>query len=155
MPNSTNHNPFIIHSLKQKSSFIWKNLLLGQKTFLYYTKWAIGDGSLIRFWLDPWINTLPKPLAYYLEGPLNKNDLNLTLKEVRSNNTWYFTNLSYPIPTVIQGKITDTLIPQYIIHQDTLCWGITTNVVFSVSSCYHALTLTRNPSSSIDIITNI
>lgn len=121
-----------------------------------YSRSIIGDETTIRFWLDPWINTIFKPLANYLTGALTKQDLTLNLKEVRSNGHWNFSKLSYPIPKDIQSRITEAYIPhnpQNTTHQDKLCWSITTNAVFTVSSCYHALIVARN--SPLNYLGNI
>lgn len=154
--NPSKPNPFIVPPLNPKSSFIWKNLTHGWKTMINYSRSIIGDETTIRFWLDPWINTIFKPLANYLSGALTKQDLTLNLKEVRSNGHWNFSKLSYPNPKDIQSRITEAYIPhnpQNTTHQDKLCWSITTNAVFTVSSCYHALIVARN--SPLNYLGNI
>lgn len=83
--NPSKSNPFILPPLNHKSSFIWKNLTHCWKTVINNSRWIIGDETTIRFWLDPWINTIFEPLANYLSGALTKQDLTLNLKEVRSN----------------------------------------------------------------------
>jgi len=44
---------------KRKASFVWKSLLQGRDLIKQGLRFAIGDGSNISAWIDPWLPVHP------------------------------------------------------------------------------------------------
>lgn len=100
--------------------------------------WKIANGAHINLWNQPWLAPLVH-LLHLIQGPLNKNDECLTVSSITRDTTWNFFNLSFDLPHSIQQIIKATYIPLYMIGFDQLTWGLCSNGMFSVNSCYKSL----------------
>lgn len=49
----------LLKQQKQRSSYIWKSILVGVDLVYTHIKRKPKDRGLIKFWLDPWLNDRP------------------------------------------------------------------------------------------------
>lgn len=141
MSDTTLH-PFTLPHHRKSDSFIWKNILVGWSICTKLTRWMVGDGTSIRFWLDPWITSLSQPLIETLQGPFNQNDHKLMVSSIITNDSYNLAAIPYPLPTTISAKIRDTPLSSrlnLLAYPDTIYWTASTNSNFSTSFCYKAL----------------
>lgn len=131
---------------KTNNSFIQKGLLLGWSIISQYSKWSIGNGKSINFWIDPWITTTSTPLTNLIQGPLNKFDHLLRVDSLIQNQRWNLSQISYSLPNSLKEIINDTIIPTTL-HisslPDSIFQTMSPNVQFTTSSCYQALILSK------------
>lgn len=95
MSDTTLH-PFTVPHHRKSDSFIWKNILVGWYICTKLTRWMVGDGTSIRFWLDPWITSLSQPLIETLQGPFNQNDHKLMVSSIITNGSYNLAAIPYP-----------------------------------------------------------
>lgn len=141
MSNTTLH-PFTVPHHRKSDSFIWKNILVGWYICTKLTRWMVGDGTSIRFWLDPWITSLSQPLIETLQGPFNQNDHKLMVSSIITNGSYNLAAIPYPLPTTISAKIRDTPLSSRqnpLAYPYTIYWTASTDSNFSTSFCYKAL----------------
>ncbi|KAK9990920.1 hypothetical protein SO802_025905 [Lithocarpus litseifolius] len=85
------------------SSPNWFAIKLGFPTFAKGICWGIGNGSRKSVWIDNWIKG--QSLRDLIEGPLTRNDMKLTIADIRDNHEWNWGNLSFVLPSIIKDKI--------------------------------------------------
>ena len=65
--------------------------------------WRVGNGSRKSVWVDNWIRG--QSLRELIEGPLTREDMNLTIVDFRDNTDWKWENMSFVLPLLIKEKI--------------------------------------------------
>lgn len=78
------------------SSPAWIGLKKGEATFLNGSKWIAGRNNSLFLWFDKWMNK--DTLRSQIEGPLNKGEENLTLRDMSNYLGWNWESLSFAFP---------------------------------------------------------
>jgi len=101
---------------------------------------SIGNGSLTRFWLDPWVHKEPLSLSAPVLFELCENK-NIIVAQVLNGlqiifRRWLFDDLRANWNNILQ----DTMNFQLIDRDDTILWVLGKKGRFTVESVYVALT---------------
>lgn len=78
----------------------------GKDVFTVGTKWVIRRESKHRFWLDNWPSQ--GPIRNLVQGPLNRGESSMEVKEVVSADGWNWLKLSFDLPLNIKMEIQAT-----------------------------------------------
>lgn len=104
-------------------------------------QYHVHQDSNLRFWLDPWYPD--GPLITLISGPLHKHEQDLTLKSCITNLKWHLDNLSFPLPPIIQQKISSLPISFNTDNKLHIpYWKFSHNGHFSTRSAYALSTQT-------------
>nr|POE44776.1 hypothetical protein CFP56_77279 [Quercus suber] len=87
--------------------------------------------------MDSWIHG--QALRELVEGPLTREDMQLTIAEFRSNFEWKWEALSFVLPPCIKEKIRAIPIREFGSGEDNLMWKFTKDGDFSTNSAYQSI----------------
>lgn len=105
---------------KGPRSIIWTAIEKGKKICEKGSKWILGNDSLLSFWDDKWLNL--GLMRSFLEGPLNRGEDELLVKDVMINGCWSFENLLFNLPESVVEAIKATPIRRNSRNVDQKCW---------------------------------
>ena len=89
--------------LKRLSS-MWSSLCMAKTISDKGTRWLIRNGASIKFWHDNWTSSIP--LRNTNQGPLNRNENALTIREVWDHDrNWSLDKLSFVLPRSVLDTI--------------------------------------------------
>ncbi|KAK9992498.1 hypothetical protein SO802_027483 [Lithocarpus litseifolius] len=108
--------------------------VLGFPTFAKGICWGIGNGSRKSVWIDNWIKG--QSLRDLIEGPLTRNDMKLTIADIRDNHEWNWENLSFVLPPIIKDKIRAVPCQEFGDEKEVILWKHTKDGEFTVNSAY-------------------
>ena len=81
------------------------------------SKWIVGSNSTLSFWHDKWLNL--GMVRSFIEGPLNRGEEGILLKDVMRDNGWNLSNLSFDFPNLIQKAVLTTpLLRTFLAKED-------------------------------------
>lgn len=123
------------------TSFIWKNILKGWLTCRQEILWLPCKNSKLNIWDTCWIPLLT-PLRNCMEGPLQKKDQNLAIKDIVENGKWKFNKISFNIPLAIMDNVNS--IPQPLQSLYKPLWSLNSNGIFNSKSCSHLINNWQN-----------
>lgn len=116
------------------SSPTWIGLKKGEATFLNGSKWTAGRNSSLSLWFDKWMNK--GTLRSQIEGPLNKGEENLSLREISNFSGWNWGNLSFAFPKSLALEMKATPLPFSNQGEDRLSWFSSPNGDFKLKEAY-------------------
>ncbi|KAL0013724.1 hypothetical protein SO802_000793 [Lithocarpus litseifolius] len=116
------------------SSPNWNAIMVGFPNFSKGIWWRTGNSSKKSIWMDNWI--CGQPLKELIEGPLTREDMQLTIANFRINNDWRWESLSFALPPCIKEKIRAIPVQEFGIGKDVLMWKFTKDGDFSTNSAY-------------------
>lgn len=68
------------------ASYVWRSICAAREVIQHYSRWQIGDGSLVRVWHDHW---LPSPSIFQISSPRPSNcDISLVQELITSEAKW-------------------------------------------------------------------
>ena len=104
------HSPMFNGTRGARGSHIWTAFRHGIKLLCEGMSWIVGDGQDIRNWQDSW---LPRgTLRSYIEGPLQYMAEDSRVGSLRSNHSWTFESLTFPLPHHLKQLIQGILVAQ-------------------------------------------
>jgi ribonuclease HI len=125
-------------------SSTWNSVLHGAKLLRSGLCWRVGDGNLIKFWMDDWTGL----------GPLSNFALHsdaivydALIHDFWSDNDWNIQLLSTCLPSHIVDQISKYPISQSGDVSDNQVWRPSSNGNFSVSSAYQLAISSENSST--------
>ncbi|KAK9139396.1 hypothetical protein Scep_009077 [Stephania cephalantha] len=123
----------------RKGSHLWRSLGKIWSNTLQNIGWAVGNGTVSRFWLDNWLN-LEKPLGEYATRrvPPN-NELEPVAAYVTPEGNWEWSKFQEYLPAEILLKIASTHPPCHNLGDDGVYWRKSPSGHFSVSSAYREI----------------
>ncbi|XP_059668809.1 uncharacterized protein LOC132313890 [Cornus florida] len=138
------HNcSFLDSHCKTTASWIWRGIHACIPIILKGTKWSISDGSLIKYWEDPW---LPDPNNHFISTPVPPHcsifivtDLTLpyptrwNIPLIKNTFNIRDSNLILGIPLRETGGVNSPI------------WGASPSGRFTVKSAYHIAMLLNFP----------
>lgn len=77
-------------------SSLWHGMCKGYPLMMTGSRKIIRNGRSTLFWSDNWLG--PDPLRGMVVGPLNCNDLLLTVRDVWDHNQWDLNLISFRLP---------------------------------------------------------
>ncbi|XP_058742694.1 uncharacterized protein LOC131615239 [Vicia villosa] len=123
-------NNFISYHIK---SSIWSSIKDSHKHVMENSKWILGDGSKINFWLDLWLD---EPLASVYKIPeMFHNQLSVMVKDWLVNGSWCIplnVQTAYPtlMPLVSNLSLPRTDMEDFVIWKGTDCGGLSMKVAY-------------------------
>ena len=82
--------------------------------------WIVGDGQDIRIWQDSW---LPHgTLRSYIKGPLLCLAEDSRVSSLRTNHSWTFESLTFPLPPQLEQLIQGIPVAQITRLLDSFLW---------------------------------
>jgi hypothetical protein len=118
------------------SSFIWYGILAHLSTGREHTKWIIGSGDSISFWLDVW---LEDSLVNLLQIPSHSYHLlNERLSTFIVNGKWRIPSSIAHRDATVLSKIHQTIIPRSQL-EDKLVWRSSVDGNHSAKQAYFHL----------------
>lgn len=99
------------------------------------TRIRLGNGSSTSFWMDNW--TGEGALWLRIEGPLNRNENKLKVRECWTNHVWHFNKISFVLPLLvsIQKHTFQWINPL----ADRTIWNLTSSGEYFSSKSAHSL----------------
>ena len=99
---------------------IWTAFRHGIKLLREGMSWIVGDDHDIRIWQDSW---LPRgTLRSYIEGPLLCLAKDSRVSSLRTNHSWTFESLTFPLPPQHKQLIQGILVAQITRLLDSFLW---------------------------------
>lgn len=120
---------------------MWQGLRKGRDAFNAGTKWVIKSNNNLRFWTDNW--SLQGRVRNLVQGPLNREEGNMKVKEVISLNGWDWSKISFYLPLSIKMEIQATPYAIVATDEDRMSWVANSHGNFDLKSVYNLAT-TRN-----------
>ena len=101
-------------------------------------KWIIGRDSELNFWMDNWA---PQgPIQNLVQGPLNKDEGMLKIKDVISANGWNWDKISLELPLRIKMEVQATPYALAARSEDRLAWSNNSHRKFDLKSAHKLAT---------------
>ena len=113
------------------SSSNWKAIKVGFPVFSKGIWWRVGNNSRKSVWMDSWIRG--QALRELIEGPLTREDMQLTIADFRGNFEWKWESLSFVLPSYIKEKFRAVPIQEFGSGEDALMWKFTKDGDFSTN----------------------
>ena len=105
---------------KAHRSHIWTAFRHGIKLLREGMSWIVGDDQDIRIWQDSW---LPRgTLRSYIEGPLLCLAEDSRVSSLRTNHSWTFESLTFPLPPQHEQLIQGIPVAQITRFSDSFLW---------------------------------
>ncbi|OMP00911.1 reverse transcriptase [Corchorus capsularis] len=118
-------------------SYTWKGIMKALTYLEHGLKWRIGNGSLVRFWTDPWL--LNEPILQVIDSYSQVNDTEVFVRDYRhTEGGWDSDKLFQELPLDLALKILGYPIPRLLEVKDRRIWKYTANGVFNTQSAYLA-----------------
>lgn len=115
------------------TSIIWNGIREAMPLISSHSRWLIGSGSKVNFWLDRW---LERPICS--KDHASASSLSGLVSDIIKDSHWHIPDiLRQKMPTVIP-QIENTSLPRSP-TDDKLIWTCTADGSFTVSSAYNML----------------
>ena len=106
---------------KSKAHFrVWTAVLKGKEVCNKGSKWTIGSNSSLSFWFDKWMGA--GMVRELVEGPLNREEELLTIKDVTEDGDWNLGTLSFNFPASLLRNILCTPLRRFAAREDQRSW---------------------------------
>lgn len=127
-------------SLPDKNgSRIWKAIRTVWDVTMQGTRWSVGNGDSVWFWLDCWVTHNDPLISFAFQQPSNES-VNATVSDfVTENGDWRWMSFEHLLPGSILMKIASILPPASRLGPDRMYWGLNPKGIFTVRSAYDFL----------------
>lgn len=98
------------------------------------SKWTIGSNSSLSFWHDKWMSD--GMVGELVEGPLNRREDSLTIKDVMVDGGWNLATLSFNFPNSVLRNILFTPLHRFSVNEDQKSWISSPNGGFNPKNAY-------------------
>lgn len=115
--------------------YIWKILVKVYPLLYKGITQNVGNGNNTRIWEYNWIETTCS-LRQTIQGPLNRNESNLLLNELLTDNNWNVSCLSLVFPSKVKQYIENTYIQTHSHKTNTFFWNNSNDSLFNTKSAY-------------------
>ncbi|KAF3944339.1 hypothetical protein CMV_029181 [Castanea mollissima] len=112
----------------------WKAVQIGRDICGKGSKWMVGCNSFLSFWNDKWLNI--GTIRSFNEGPLNRGEGEVCIKDVTMNNGWDLANLSFTFPNHILKAMRATPLRRFAMREDHRNWISSLNGDFDSRNAY-------------------
>ena len=107
-------------SRKGAHSRVWTAITKGELICNRGSKWIIGSNSSLSLWQSKWLNA--GCLRSLIEGPLNRGEDNLLVRDTMVDGHWNLTCLSFELPEIIKNTILATPLHRFSDCDDLRSW---------------------------------
>ncbi|KAF7842178.1 ribonuclease H [Senna tora] len=123
---------------KSNDSRLWKEIVDIWPEFYQYVSWTIGNGNLINFWKDQWLNGFPNLAVFCnIEGLQTSGEKLIDF--VDNEGQWKITDELASLPLEVVQKIQNISPPKEFLGPDVPCWKPEANGFFTVKSAYQSI----------------
>ena len=119
---------------KGAKSRIWAAVRKGASICEKESKWVIGSNSTLCFWHDKWLSM--GTVRSLIEGPLQRGEENILVKDVICNGRWDLSNISFDFNDLVLQAILATPLRRVAESRDHKCWISSTNENFNTKNAY-------------------
>ena len=112
----------------------WKAIKRGKEICDKSSKWLIGENNKLLFWVDKWMDD--GPIRSLIQGPLNRNEHELFVKDATLTGRWNLSLSSFQFPPDLCWKIMATPISQFTDISDRLSWASSPLGNFDANNAY-------------------
>jgi hypothetical protein len=120
--------------LKKNSSFTWRSIMLGLKTFKRGCIWRPGDGGTIDIWSDQWIPSSPTRKILTPRGSILLSKVQELIDPTTGKWDEVLIRDNFRLGDV--ERILQIPLPNFG-QPDFVAWHFNKSVCFSVKSAYH------------------
>lgn len=126
-------------------SSIWRGIMSMSQVIKSSVTWSIGDGRLMKFWTDEWLEGVG-PLVNHVASPSQIQNLDLSVKEAFDD----LLNVGESLCFCLSGSILTQIraAPSPLPFPDKLIWKHTATDKFTLASAVDVL---MNPDSCVDM----
>ncbi|OMP13349.1 hypothetical protein COLO4_01847, partial [Corchorus olitorius] len=123
---------------KGSPSYTWKSSMEGKQVLEHGLKWRVGDGTLISFLHDRWLDD-DLPIVKKLNMVTNDQLDSLLVSDFLDDQGWNTRKLLQYVPTDVVNRI--CALPARTISStpDRVIWSLTSNGVFTTGSAYNCI----------------
>jgi len=115
-------------------SVTWSAIRKGEPVFKKGLKWIVGKESNLSLWYDKWLDK--GALQSLIEGPLNRGEEHIKLKEVVSFSGWDWQSCSFTLPDQLLMEVKATPISFTAQNLDRITWSSTPSGNFELKAAY-------------------
>lgn len=112
----------------------WNAVSKGRDIGLKGSKWTVGCNSPLSFWNDKWLNI--GTMRSLIEGPLNRGESEVCIKDVITCNGWDFANFSFVFPNPIIRAVMAAPLSRFAAREDHRSWISNLNGDFDPKNAY-------------------
>lgn len=112
----------------------WNDVNKGRDICVKGSKWIVGCNSSLSFQNDKWLNI--GTMRSLIEGPLNRGESEVHLKEVITNNGQDLANFSFVFPNPILKAVMATPLRRQATREDHKSWISSLNGEFDPKNTY-------------------
>ena len=80
----------------------WAEIKRGEPIFNKGIKWIAGKDSSLSFWRDKWLSD--GTIRSLIEGPLQRNEETLLIRDVMRHNSWNLGDISFSFPYSLKAE---------------------------------------------------
>ncbi|KAK7289741.1 hypothetical protein RIF29_03628 [Crotalaria pallida] len=111
----------------------WRGISKACETMYGNLFWILGNGSRVRFWLDPWIPG--KPTLINIPGVVVPHwGREFTVSNFSDNGRWRWNLFDASLPQEIKSILAAMIPPSMSQEDDSIAWSRETNGEFSIPS---------------------
>lgn len=121
--------------VKSNASQIWRSIQKGKKLLLLGQRWRVGNGLLIHFWTDHWLDGGPLVQREGLILP-SEDHLQQKVSDYIDGGNWSVSALNSMLPSDIVDPILSIPIGIGDNCQDCVIWDDSSTGIFSAKSAY-------------------
>ncbi|CAI9094895.1 OLC1v1030725C1 [Oldenlandia corymbosa var. corymbosa] len=115
---------------------VWREVLEG-------ARWSLGDGKMVRFWLDRWLGN-QDTLISLARHPIPEEHLQLPVANFVSNGAWDWQAFQHLLPATCLMRLSAIAVPTGGVGDDKMYWGYSDDGGFTTKSAYSKLTPTMD-----------
>ncbi|KAJ4822002.1 hypothetical protein Tsubulata_036438 [Turnera subulata] len=122
--------------LMSSCSALWRGMSCVWHVVFNGLQWAIGDGKVVQFWEDAWVDDVG-PLRLVALGPIPEQDVSLPVAAYALPlGFWDWSKFQHLLPASICFKIARVPCPSVAVGADMVYWRHTASDQFTTSSTY-------------------
>ncbi|XP_057418459.1 uncharacterized protein LOC130712657 [Lotus japonicus] len=124
---------------KSSESHVWRAIRSTWPDLEGNLRWRIGDGNTVRFWYDKWVFSGTVLINHALvDIPAAEAVRTVADYYDHMQGRWKISDLSFLLPGVVLAEVIAMPPPSLSIGSDQVCWGLTSDGLFSSRSAYEA-----------------
>ncbi|GMI99144.1 hypothetical protein like AT4G29090 [Hibiscus trionum] len=132
---------FVSRSLpNMKGSWLWKGVCLAWEDVRKNLMWNLGDGNMVDFWDDSWVDTLGSLRSYRTDGVSHASHCTLIRSMVDHNREWRWSEFIDMVPPSVVQHIEAIKPPNATGITDLPDWSLEPSRRFMVNSAYRLCT---------------
>ena len=126
----------VINGNSNGVSSLWKEIQSQQDNIMKATAWALGNGTKVRFWLDPWASIGSSLISMATSFIPNEERFRTVSEYVSAQGQWRWECFAQWLPCSIIIKIASIKPPSLSDGKDSVYWGCSKSRLFTVKYAF-------------------